>query len=61
LWTVTNLSFKHKIKIKLPVSNLSFFINIHNATVNSNNFRITNTFIQTSFSQWPTLSPTNIG
>jgi hypothetical protein len=32
LWTLTNLSFKYqiKIKIKLAACNLSFFIAIHN-------------------------------
>ena len=35
LWTVTDLLFKHSIKIdiKLTVSNFSFFITIHNTFV----------------------------
>jgi hypothetical protein len=54
LWTVTNLSFKYQItiKIKWTVSKFSFSITIHNAFifVDSNDsilkpFRITHMFI----------------
>ena len=38
LWTVTNLSCKRPVKIKLTVSNFSFFITIHSPfVVDSNN------------------------